>query len=237
VILGAVLLYAFVQQQESASNWVGVAAVAATLVWLRFPRLRWPIVALVTILALAGVLFPTVYNFAGGDAEWTSSGGSRMALAGRVISVTMRNPITGLGPAAYRPYARMEPLPYQNAYWLDPQVSSHNNYVDIFSHTGLVGLGLFGWFVVELTVLGLRLHRRHSEGFSAGYVNGMLATGAGALAIMLLADWILPFVYNIGFPGFQASVLVWLFMGGLVALENMPQRVESTERGERETIP
>ena len=39
---------------------------------------------------------------------------------------------------------------------------------------------------------------------------------------MLLADWILPFVYNIGFPGFQASVLVWLFLGGLVALENMP---------------
>ena len=36
-----------------------------------------------------------------------------------------------------------------------------------------------------------------------------------------MADWILPFVYNIGFPGFQASVLVWLFLGGLVALEGM----------------
>jgi hypothetical protein len=38
---------------------------------------------------------------------------------------------------------------------------------------------------------------------------------------MLFADWILPFVYNIQFVGFQASVLVWLFMGGLVALQNM----------------
>ena len=50
----------------------------------------------------------------------------------------------------------------------------------------------------------------------------MLAAGAARLVIMLFADWILPFVYNIGFPGFQASVLVWLFLGGLVALENMP---------------
>ena len=44
----------------------------------------------------------------------------------------------------------------------------------------------------------------------------------GALIIMALADWILPFVYNIGFPGFQASVLVWLFLGGLVFLESLP---------------
>ena len=39
--------------------------------------------------------------------EWDESGGSRLALSGRVIEVTMRNPITGLGPAAYRFYARM----------------------------------------------------------------------------------------------------------------------------------
>jgi hypothetical protein len=56
----------------------------------------------------------------------------------------------------------------------------------------------------------------------------MLATGLGALVIMLLADWILPFVYNIGFPGFQASVLVWLFMGGLVALEQMANQSDET---------
>ena len=50
----------------------------------------------------------------------------------------------------------------------------------------------------------------------------MLAVGAGALVLMVMVDWILPFVYNVGFPGFQASVLVWLFMGGLVALDNLP---------------
>ncbi len=191
------------------------------LVWLRFPRLRGLLLVLVVILALSGMLFPTIYDFAGGDAEWQESGGSRLVLIKRVIEVTLRNPITGLGPAAYRPYANMKPLPYQGAFWVAPQINSHNNYVDLFAHVGLLGLALFGWFVFEVARLGHRLHRRYRTGFAAAYVNGVLAAGVGSLVIMVLADWILPFVYNIGFLGFQASVLVWLFLGGLVALENL----------------
>lgn len=227
-VLAAALLYGFVQEQEAASNWVGIAAVLGFLVWLRFPRLRWPLLILVVILAISGILFPSLYGFAGGDAEWRDSGGSRLVLIQRVLDVTMRNPITGLGPAAYRRYAGIEPLPYGRAFWIEPRVSAHNNYVDLFSQTGLVGLFLFVWFVVEIGVVGRRLHRHHQHGFASGYVNGMLAVGVGALVIMLLADWILPFVYNIGFPGFQASVLVWLFMGGLVALEQMTLRSGKT---------
>jgi len=220
--LVAVALYAFYLQREVVSNWVGVGAAVGVLVWLRWPRLRWPVILLVAVLAVSGVLSSAIYKFAGGADEWVESGGSRLVLIGRVLEVTMRNPITGLGPAAYRRYAGMEPLFYRGAYWVAPQINSHNNYVDLFSHVGLLGLALFGWFAVELALLGLRLRRRFTEGFAAGYVNGALAAGAGSLALMLFADWILPFVYNIGFPGFQASLLVWLFLGGLVALENMP---------------
>lgn len=221
--LVAVVYYAFVEQQEAASNWVGIAAVAGVLFWLRYPRWRVPIVVLALALIAAGVLFPAVYEFAGGDDEWILSGGSRMVLIGRVVEVTLRNPVTGLGPAAYRPYANMKPLPYMGAYWMAPLINSHNNYVDLFAHGGVLGLALFAWFAWEVYRLGLRLYRRYQEGFTAGYVNGMLAAGAGSLVIMLLADWILPFVYNIGFPGFQASVLVWLFLGGLIALEGLDQ--------------
>jgi hypothetical protein len=167
------------------------------------------------------VLSSAIYDFAGGDAEWQMSGASRLTLIARVIEVTMRNPITGLGPAAYRPYARMQPLRYGKAFWVEPTISSHNNYVDLFAHGGLLGLGLFAWFAAELIRLGLRLRERFREGFAGGYVSGMLAAWVGSLVLMLLADWMLPFVYNIGFGGFQASVLVWLFLGGLVALEQM----------------
>ena len=224
LFLGAVLLatlaYAFVEQREAVSNWVGVAAVAGALVWLRWPRWRWPIVAIIAVLIALGILFPSIYQFAGGDAEWQGSGGSRLALIERVVGVTLRNPLTGLGPAAYRPYANMAPLQYGRAYWTNPAINSHNNYVDLFAHGGLLGLGLFLWFMAEVAWLAWRLRRRLQGGFVAGYVNGMLAAWAGVMVVMLLLDWFLPFVYNVGFLGFQASVLVWLFLGGLVVLEN-----------------
>jgi hypothetical protein len=107
--------------------------------------------------------------------------------------------------------------------------------VDLFSHAGLLGLSLFMWFAVEVLLLGFRLRPRFTNGFESGLINGMLAAWAGSLVLMLFADWILPFVYNIGFQGFQASVLVWLLLGGLVALENTdasePPNLASDKRG------
>jgi len=235
VFLSAILLtalfYAFIQDTEADSNWVGLTVVIGMLVWLRFRRLRWPIVVLAVVLMSLGVLFPAVYEFAGGDEEWVGSGASRLVLIERVINVTLRNPITGLGPAAYRVYAGMEPLRYLGAYWLKPMVNSHNNYVDIFAQTGLLGLTLFLWFIAEVGRLAWRLRQRYRSGFTAGYVNGVLAAWVSMLVIMLLLDWFLPFVYNVGFTGFQASVPVWLFMGGLVALEKMAPR-EGVTQGE-----
>lgn len=224
IFLGAALLaaliYALVEQQEAVSNWVGIGAVLGMLFWLRFPRMRWPLVILVLFVTIAGVLFPTLYDFAGGDDEWIESGGSRLVLIERVVDVTMRNPVTGLGPAAYRSYASMTPLAYGRALWVVPAINSHNNYVDIFAQTGLVGLGLFLWFMAAVARLGWRLRSRFQQGFVAGYVNGMLGAWAGVMVVMLFLDWFLPFVYNVQFVGFQASVLVWLFLGGLVAIEN-----------------
>ena len=226
VVLGAVLYYTLILQRETLSNLAGVVPVAAVLAWMRWPRWRW--VFIISAILLLLVFFPAIYQFAGGDTEWEQSGGSRLALIGRVVEVTMRNPVTGLGPAAYRWYARMKPLPYEGAYWLDPLVNSHNNYVDLFAHQGIVGLALFLWFSVEVIRLGWRLHGRFSEGFKGGYVGGMTAAWAGALVLMAYADWILPHVYNIGFPGFQASILVWMFLGGLVALEQISSQERST---------
>jgi hypothetical protein len=218
-LVAVAMLYTFFIQRESASFWVGAGAALAMLAWMRLPRLRWFALTFALILVLTGLLFPTLWNFAGGDDEWTTSGQSRLVLIQRVLSVSMRNPVTGLGPVAYRNYASTTPLAYGRAFWIQPQINSHNNYIDIFAQFGLLGLAIFGWMALEIGRMGPRLLRRYQHGFEAGYVRSMLAAGAGALAIMLLADWILPFVYNIGFPGFQASVLFWMFLGGLVALD------------------
>jgi hypothetical protein len=52
----------------------------------------------------------------------------------------------------------------------------------------------------------------------------MVATG-------MLGDWVLPFVYNIGLAGFRASVLGWLFLGGLVSLEQIARLASSEGSG------
>ena len=87
----------------------------------------------------------------------------------------MHNPVTGLGPASYRLYANARPLTYEHITWFNPRVSSHNNYVDLFAHFGIIGVALFAWLVFELARLSLRLHRRYRDGFRGAYTNGMMA--------------------------------------------------------------
>jgi len=220
-IMVAVLMYSFGEEQERMANWVSVVTVIGVLIWLRFPRVRLVTIVAVLLLTVSGVLFQAIYTFAGGDAKWDESGGSRLALIGSVVELSMRNPITGLGPAAYRAYGKTTSLQYGQAFYASAWLSSHNNYVDIFSQTGILGLGLFFWFMVQVFLLGIRLRKRYPDGFTGGYVHGMIAGWVGVMVIMAIGDWFLPFVYNIGFPGFQASVLVWMFLGGLVALDHL----------------
>lgn len=223
IIMGAVVAYAFGEERARMANWVSVATAVGVLVWFRFPRVRPIVVGAAIMLIASGVLFQYIYDFAGGDEKWDDSGGSRLALIDKVVELSMRNPITGLGPAAYRAYGKVSSLQYGRAFYASAWLSSHNNYVDLFSQTGILGLGLFLWFMLKLLRLGLSLRKHYTDGFTGGYVNGMIAVWAGIMVIMALGDWFLPFVYNIGFPGFQASVLVWMFLGGLIALEQMVQ--------------
>jgi hypothetical protein len=224
-ILLAVLVYSFVgEQQERTSNWASVVTVMGVLLWLKLPKLRWLVLSVVVILAASGVLFQAVYNFAGGDAKWSESGASRGVLIGRVLEDSMRNPITGIGPAAYRWYGMTRPLSYEGAWWIQPLVNSHNNYVDLFSQTGIVGVLLFLWFMLELLRVAVKLRTHFRDNFSGGYVAAMLSAWFAVMVLMALADWFLPFVYNEGFPGFQASVLIWMFFGGLLFYEDLDRR-------------
>ena len=62
---------------------------------------------------------------------------------------------------------------------------------------------------------------RVPEGFAKAYVVGALGGLVGMLVAGGLVDWILPFVYNIGFTGFRASILPWIFLGGLISIEQI----------------
>jgi hypothetical protein len=49
----------------------------------------------------------------------------------------------------------------------------------------------------------------------------MIGGIVGILVAAVLGDWFIPFIYNVGLRGFRSSALAWLFLGGLVALEQI----------------
>ena len=58
-------------------------------------------------------------------------------------------------------------------------------------------------------------------GFAKAYTYGAIGGLVGTIVAGMLGDWVLPFFYNIGLNGFRSSMLGWLFLGGLVSLEQM----------------
>ncbi len=139
-----------------------------------------------------------------------------LAAWGINFKIIMKNPIFGLGPSNYYWYTALYPI---LGYYVP--FNSHNNYIDILSQTGLVGLGTFLWFSWETGRLIWRARDRVPEGFERSFLYGCFGGLLGMVLSGMLGDWIFPFVYNNGFHGFRGSVLIWLFLGGAVALERL----------------
>jgi O-antigen ligase len=165
----------------------------------------------------------------GGDNDYSLS--TRIEAAQILLNIVQQsNPVLGLGPSNYYWYTPMFPI---RGYAV--QFNSHNQYIDLLAQTGILGLLCFLWFVIALGWVGWRLRTRAPEGFARAYVYGALGGLAGTLVAGSLGDWVLPFVYNIGFQGFRASVIGWLFMGGLVAVGEIVARTSVRPDGSDET--
>ena len=133
-----------------------------------------------------------------------------------MVQLIERNPLLGFGPANYHYYTYLFPiLSYRIEF------NSHNNYLDFLAQGGVLGLIVFLWFAVEALRLAYRVYRLAPDGFSRAYALGTLSGVTSSLVAGLLADWIVPFLYNIGIAGFRSSLLFWLFVGGLVALNRL----------------
>jgi O-antigen ligase len=136
-----------------------------------------------------------------------------------MLEIIKVNPILGFGPANYHWYTPLFPI---RGYAV--QFNSHNQYVDIVAQTGILGLACFLWFGVEMAGLGLRLRKSAPEGFAQAYVYGAIGGLAGTFAAAILADWVFPFVYNVGLTGMRGSLIAWVFLGGLISIEQITRR-------------
>jgi O-antigen ligase len=133
------------------------------------------------------------------------------------------SPVWGLGFANYYWYTPLFPI---RGYAVS--FNSHNNYVDIVAQTGFVGLVCLLLFYWQVGWLGWRLREQAPAGFAQAYVYGALGGLAGMVVVGMFGDWVLPFFYNIGLNGFRASMLGWLFLGGLVSIEQMVKTQKSS---------
>ena len=207
-ILLATLYVAFVQAYDWKSGWLPPLAAIAAILAFRYWRSAFLLIpfVVVPIYSLANRLIGT------DQYSW----GTRVDAWIIVLNIVKASPILGLG--------------FANYYWITPlfpirgyeiKFNSHNQYIDILAQTGLAGLICFFWFFWEVGRVGWNLRERVPEGFARAYVYGALGGLVGTLVAATLVDWVLPFVYNIGFSGFRASVLAWIFLGGLVSLEQI----------------
>jgi len=195
-----------------ASGWLPPLVAVVILLLVGAPRLGLPMTIIIGVVGALNaqkivgiVMTDQMYSWATRLEAW------------RIVTEIARvNPVLGLGPANYYHYTPLYPI----MGWY-VQFNSHNQYVDIVAQTGLLGLACFLWFAWEVGRLGWRLRGQVPEGFAKAYVYGALGGLAGMLAAGMLGDWVLPFVYNMGLAGFRASVLGWLFLGGLLSLERI----------------
>jgi hypothetical protein len=219
-LLVAVNVYVvFMQLYDWKSGWIPVLTSIAAIFLIRYPRLARITAPL--------VLLPAFYYLASrAIATDEYSWGTRLDAWLIVIGVAKASPIFGLGFGNYRYYVIQVPFRGYYSYF-----SSHSQYVDLFAQVGLFGLAVYAWCFWEIGRLGLWLRENSPEGFALGYVYGALGGIAGTLVAGFLVDWVLPFVYNIGMAGFRASIFAWIFMGGLISLEQMVRSQVTSLKG------
>jgi hypothetical protein len=198
----------FILKFADKSGWLSCFACIAAIIVARSWRVGLALVPVAILSALflwAGVVSTDEYSLSTRFDAWL--------IMAQIIKIS---PLVGLGFANYYWYTPLFPI---RGYAVS--FNSHNNYIDILAQTGLLGLVFFLWFLWEVGRLGWRLRERVPSGFAQAYVYGTLGGLAGMAVAAMLGDWVLPFFYNLGLNGFRSSMLGWLFMGGLVSLEQM----------------
>ena len=196
------------------SGWVPALAAAAVLIALYSPKAAIAMVIGAVIsspIFLLSLISTDEYSYNTRVEAWLL-----------IAQIVKASPILGVGPANYYWYTPLFPI---RGYAV--QFNSHNQFVDLIAQVGLLGMGTFMWLMLAIGNLGWKLRRFAPEGFARGYVYSALAGLVGMLTAAMLGDWVIPFVYNVGFRGFRGSLFGWLFLGGLVALEKMIEKGEA----------
>jgi len=218
VLAGFWLHWVFILRFRWVSAWLPSVAGALIIIGARSKRMLLVCVAILGVYVLLSLSALQV----GVAQEWDTSTVTRLKALARNWQVTREHLLLGVGPAGY--------AAYYMTYFPDHAMATHNNYVDVLSQMGVVGLGFLLWFLVSLGKIFLQLvnecrgERSFAEAFSMAALGGF----AGVVLAMGLGDWIIPFVYTQTIGGFDYAVYTWILLGAAVALHQM--RVQKPSR-------
>jgi len=211
LLYGVVLItmyVAYVRGNDWKSGWVPAAVAIAVMIGLRYKRL----VLLAIPIALIAMGNLVVQLIASDEYSW----GTRIDAWQIVFEISKVNPLFGLGFSNYYWYTPLFPIRGWNVTF-----NSHSQFLDLIAQTGFLGLIAFFWLFFVFGRLAWRLSKQLPDGFSRAYIYGMIAGIAAIMVAAFLGDWILPFVYNVGLNGFRSSILTWIFLGGVVCIEQL----------------
>lgn len=234
VLLAGVTWYYIMANTSWLSGWLPMVVAWAVVIFFR-SRPLFVLMVVVTLIVLAAN-YNMVYESV--VVSNTEEGGTqRLDLWRMNLEHVRAHPLLGMGPAGY--------APYNMTYHPEDARSTHNNYFDILAQSGVVGLAAFLYMIFRFAQVGLQnVTRLHSENplrrendFARAFAAATLGGGAGALAGMMLGDWVLPFAYNQTITGFDNSLFTWIFLGGIVSLNLLTAEAPPVEADPYGTPP
>lgn len=210
-LLGWHLYLAVIRNSLWVSGWLPTLMGLVALLFLH--SRRWFFVFLLVLIPFA-VLGPGREYLEKVTADNVEEGGlGRLEIWERNLSISQQHWLFGTGPAGY--------AVYNMTYFREDARSTHNNYFDILAQFGVVGLGLWIWFMGATLWYGWRTVQLAPPGLARTVAIAATSGWAASLASMMLGDWILPFVYNQGIGGFRYAVYSWFYLGLLIVARRM----------------
>lgn len=207
-LLGLTFYVAIGQGYEWKSGWVPPMIAVVTLLAIRYRKLvafAIPFIVMIAIYVVVDLIAADSYSW-----------GTRVDAWRIILEISRVSPLLGMGFANYYWYTPLFPIRGWRV-----SFNSHSQFVDLIAQTGYLGLIAFFWLFFEFGRLSWTVARKLPDGFARGYTYGVLAGILATVIAAILGDWVLPFVYNVGLAGFRASILPWIFIGGVISLEQM----------------
>jgi hypothetical protein len=212
VFLGVVVYYYFIQIPDWFSGWFPLGLALSVILFRRSKKL-FVVAMLAATIFLANHPSLITQNVIGraeskGDFE-------RLSLWQTNLELVAQHPLLGVGPAGY--------AVYYMTYHPENSRSSHNNYFDVLSQTGLIGFVVFLYLLAVFARICLDNCRNLAgqRNFEDAFANALLAGCLSAVAAMMLGDWVLPFAYNQTITGFDNASLTWIMLGAAVSLHHI----------------